>query len=359
MESPQTDVPPSPGPTAQLQCSASQPSSNEFVEISSDMVQEPEKDTKRDGLNRLKWHSQPSLPDGLHGSTLRVHECGDRLYICGGAHEDGTPNMSVYYCSTQNVTHCTKVAASAPQYYCGSAIINDELVLIGGLNSSSNTCTRALSSYDARAQLWVTRLPPLPTPRSSSATVVCSNYLVVVGGQDEDGETVGTVEVLHIPSKSWETAAGLPVNVAGQSVALCNNTIYLLGGIDGSACLQSVYAASIESIIASCHRASMFSSINRAGRVWKQVCDCPFPLMVAVANCDQLLALGGTRESNAADNVLVDLIWVYDESRNVWAQIQNMPSPCRLCSVIVLSDNNMLIVGGEPNFWQIDIAELV
>ena len=356
--SPQEEAPPSDGATP-IPSSPSPPSPSAFIDVDSTMVAEADTEIRRNKMSLLRWYCHRSLPDGLHGSTLRVHETSDRLYLCGGAYEDGSPNKSVYCCSLKDYTRWTKIGVDAPQYYCGSAVINEELVLIGGLNSTNDRCTKFLSSYDTKTERWIQKLPPLPTPRSSAAAVVCDDYLVVVGGQNEDGEAVNVVQVLHIPMASWETAAGLPIRVAGQSVTICGTTVFLVGGSDGSVCLRSVFAASIENIISSCRRFAVFAGVDRAGKVWKQLSDSPYPLMVAVANRNQLLALGGTEETNAAENVPAQIIWMYEQGKNIWTPIQNMPSPHHLCSTVVLSDSTMLVIGGEPDFNQIDIAELL
>lgn len=323
------------------------------------MVQESENEIARRSYktHRLNWYTHHCLPTGLQGSTLRIHECQGKLYLCGGVHEDTSPNKAVYTCSPRNLTRWSKVEAEAPQYYCASAIIQGELVLIGGLNCSDNKCTGNLSSYDTKAKIWVHRFPPLPTPRSSAAAFVCDNYLVVVGGQREDGEAVNIVEVLHLATQTWESAARLPEKVAGQSVTICGDTVYLVGGSNGPHCLHSVYAASISNIISSCHYFALFASTDRSGKVWKQLCDCPFAMMTITASGNQLLALGGQEVTNVSSQP-AEWIWIFNIDENSWSPVQTMPSPHTLCCATVLPDNTLVIIGGNPDFSTIDIAEI-
>ena len=130
----------------------------------------------------LTWYSHHCLPQGLQGSTLRVHEFGDRLYVCSGATNDGLPNKAIFHCSVRNLTRWVRADPDVPQYYSASAIIQGEVVLISGLGAVDGKCTGLLSSYDSKAHVWVQRLPPLPTPRSSASAFVYGDYLVVVGG---------------------------------------------------------------------------------------------------------------------------------------------------------------------------------
>lgn len=309
-------------------------------------------------VKKLMWYTHKCLPSGLQGSTLRVHECGGKLYMCGGANEDGSPNKCVYHCPVQNLTRWEKAIPDAPQYYCASAIIQGELVLISGLNSSDDKCTGTLLSYDPKANVWVSRLPSIPTPRSSAAAFVYGEYLIVVGGQNSDGDAVNVVEVLHITTQTWETASRLPEKIAGQSIAVCGDTVYLVGGSDGSACVRSLYVASVRRIISSCHRFALLASIDIGAKVWKQQRDCPFTMMVAACTGNQLLAFGG-EEVTKAESHPSDWIWIYDPDQDTWTPVQNMPSARKLCCITFLPDNNLIILGGNPDFNRIDITEII
>lgn len=309
-------------------------------------------------VHKLTWFSHKSLLQGLQGSTLRLHQCKDKLYLCAGVSESGVPNQAVYFCPVRNLTRWVRLPPDAPQYYCASAIIQDELVLIGGISTSSGKCTGALSSYDHKAQVWVQRLPPLPSVRSSAAAFVCGDYLIVIGGQNEEGEALGLIEVLHIPTRTWEVAARLPEKIAGQSVALSGDIVYLVGGSNGPNCLQSVYTASVRKIIASCRHFSLFSSVEKSNKFWKKLADCPFTKMVATCNGDQLLALGGNEVTKTSDHA-AELIWLYEPELNIWTPVQSMPSPRQLCCATILEDSSLVVAGGDPDFIRIDIAEFV
>ena len=198
-----------------------------YADISTEIAEETEAEIARRNykVQRLTWFSHKCLPNGLQGSTLRVHQSGEKLLLCGGVNEDGSPNTAVYACPVRNLTRWARLDPDPQQYYSTSAIIQDELVLIGGLISSNGRCTGILSSYDNKARVWVQRFPNLPTPRSSAAAFVYGDYLVVAGGQNEDGDSVNVVEVLNITTQKWETSTRLPAKLAGQSVAVCGDLV--------------------------------------------------------------------------------------------------------------------------------------
>ena len=310
----------------------------------------------------LTWYSHHCLPQGLQGSTLRVHEFQGRLYVCCGATNDGLPNKAVFHCSVRNLTRWIRADPDVPQYYSASAIVQGDVVLISGLGAVDGKCTGLLSSYDSKAHVWVQRFPPLPTPRSSASAFVYSDYLVVIGGQNDNGDPLNIVEVLHIPTQTWEAASHLPIKVAGASVVVCGDIAYLVGGYNGTLCLQGVYCASVRSILASCRRFSIFASLSEktiSQGIWKQLHDCPFTKMTALCSGNQLLAFGGEEVTKAAKSHPAEWIWCYDSEENTWTPVQGMPSARRLCCVTMLPNNNMVIIGGEPDFCRIDIAEIV
>ena len=311
-------------------------------------------------MKPLTWYSHHCLPQGLHGSTLRVHEYEGRLYVCSGATNDSLPNKALFHCSIRNLTRWVRADPDVPQYYSASAIVQGEVVLISGLGAVDGKCTGSLSSYDNRAHVWVQRFPPLPTPRSSASAIVYGDYLIVLGGQNDNGEPLNIVEVLHIPTQTWETASHLPIEVAGASVVACGDMAYLVGGCTRSlTSLQTVYCASIRSILASCRRFFNFNDKIISRGIWKQLHDCPFTKMTALCSGNQLLAFGGEEVTKAAKSHPAEWIWCYDSEENTWTPVQGMPTARKLCCVTMLPNNNMVIIGGEPDFTRIDIAEIV
>lgn len=319
--------------------------------------------TKHDyKLNKLTWYTHNCLPVGLQGSTLHVHQLLDMLCVCGGVMENGVPNKALLYCPVRNLTRWSRAEADVPQYFSASVVLQDEVVLIGGISAVDGKWTGALSSYDFNAHVWVQRYPALPTPRSSASAFVYMEYLVVIGGQDQRGEIVGLVEVLHLPTQVWETSCRLATPVAGASTVVSEGVVYLVGGVGASACTRSVQAAPARKVLSSCHRFSILSSITSelsSSTVWREVHDCPFTKMTAMCSGNQLLAFGGEQVTKSANAEAAEWIWLYDVDDDTWCPVQGMPSARKLCAVTVLPDGNVVIIGGEPEFTKIDIAEVM
>ena len=271
--------------------------------------------------------------------------------------EDDVPNKGLLHCPIRNLTRWSRATPDVPQYHSASAIVQNELVLIGGLSAVDGKCTGAIQSYDTNAQVWVERFPPMPTPRSSASAFAYAEYVVVAGGKDDSGAALSVVEVLHIPSQTWETSTRLPVKVAGHSLVVCEDRVYLIGGSDGVAFQQSVYAASVRKILSTCNRFSVISSALSS--TWEQLQDCPFIKMAAVCSGNQLLAFGGEEITLAANAVAAEWIWTYSVDNNTWTPVQGMPSARKHCCATVLLDDRLIVIGGEPDYKRIDIAEIL
>lgn len=349
-----------------------------FVDVVTEVVVEEEEEeeeeegrvkplselTKHDyKVNRLRWYTHNCLPVGLHGSTLRVHTVSDHLCVCGGVLQDDSPNKSLLYCPIRNLTRWFKADSDVPQYFSASVVLQDELILIGGVSAVDGKCTTALSSYDFNAQVWVQRYPPLPTPRSSPSAFIYAEYLVVIGGQNDQREILSVVEVLHLPTQVWETSARLPVPVAGTSTVVCGNIAYLVGGVGQSSCTQSVQSAPVRKILSSCHRFSILSSIasefTSSKNIWEKLHECPFTKMTALCAGNQLLAFGGEQVTKSAQAEPAEWIWIYDQDENTWSPVQGMPSPRKLCAVTMSPEGDVVIIGGEPDHTKIDISEVM
>lgn len=283
--------------------------------------------------------------------------------MCCGSMEDGLPNKGLFYCPIRNITRWARATPDVPQYHSASTILQNELVLIGGLSAVDGKCSGSIQSYDVKAQIWVERFPPLPTPRSFASAFVYAEYVVVAGGQEDNGTVLNVVEVLHIPSKTWETSTRLPISVAGHSLVVCGDKVYLIGGSGGTGFQQSVYVASVHKILSTCHRFAVFSNLaemtTTSSPVWTQLQDCPFIKMSAVCSGNQLLAFGGEEITLSANAVAAEWIWIYNSEDNTWTPVQGMPSARKLCCVTVLPENKLIIIGGVPDYDRVDLAENV
>ena len=64
------------------------------------------------------------------------------------------------------------------------AVVNDQLVLVGGIDVKTRKCIAMLGVWSEQSQTWTNPFPPMPTARRSPSVVTHDNrWLVVVGGR--------------------------------------------------------------------------------------------------------------------------------------------------------------------------------
>ena len=108
------------------------------------------------------------------------------------------------------------------------------LIAVGGVDNSG-TVLNTVELYDTNSKSWIT-LPSMPTPRAYLTVVAgTDNMIYAIGGVNSSGQPVGTVEAYSPTSNSWSTVASLNTprgHLAGTIVTLDN--IFIAGGIDAS-----------------------------------------------------------------------------------------------------------------------------
>ena len=331
-----------------------------FAVITPDTVTEAEREQSKQILksSKFNWTSHRCLLEGLQGVTLRALVCGQRLIVCGGATATGQPNTNVFYCPARNVTYWAKIGQTTPQYYGASVIVNRELVLIGGICTLSQRCTRKISTYDFQQKIWVEVLPPLATARSSPTAVVWGDYLIVIGGIDESGRVMDSVEMLHLPSLQWNTAMPLPCPLAGASAVVYRSRLYVMGGATSTGLTRMMFSIGFDRLLSSTSRLNRFTSTSSS--VWERQQDSPYTMMSLCLFNGYMLAFGGD-ERTASLSQPAEWVWSFFPDSNghtVWTLVQRMYTGRKLCAAVSLSSSVIVVLGGNPYFSVLDIANV-
>ena len=327
-----------------------------FALITPTSLTEAEKERNKMVIKGCKfsWSSHRCLMEGLQGVTLRAHIIKGEVYLCSGATATGQPNNRVFRSSARKINQWDVLADESPQFYAASTVIDHELVLIGGINSSDNTFSNTLSTFDKEQKAWVEVLPRLPYPRSAATATVWGDYLIIVGGITQSGKFLDTVQLLHLPSRQWHTALSLPVPLAGTHVLVYRSRLYVMGGSSKEGLVKSLYSIGIEHLLAS------FSRINRltsSTALWLRHQDCPYTMMSLCLFNGYMVAVGGN-EATASLSQPAEWVWAYfpeDDSQN-WTLVQRMNSPRKLCCCAPLSTTTLGVFGGNPFYSVVDVA---
>lgn len=188
------------------------------------------------------WRALPSLPEARHHPLLAVWD--GKLLAIGGF--SATPD-AVWTMQSQ----CWVLdpgasrwrdgpALPVPQAEVAAGVIDGALVVAGGRTPLDGRNGQYADHRDTGAA-WVLRpgsrnweaLPPLPTPRNSSAAAVLTGRLHVAGGRVvREGGLVNLTahEAWDPKQESWVTCAPMPEPRGGHAAAVVNERLYVFGG---------------------------------------------------------------------------------------------------------------------------------
>jgi len=107
--------------------------------------------------------------------------------------------------------------------------INGSGVIVGWSNANRGGRTHAVRWTIPTANYWSARAPG--PARSGHAQVAASGLLYVIGGNNNSGTALSTVQTYNPATDSWSSTAPLPsARGRGNGAATINGTIYLAGG---------------------------------------------------------------------------------------------------------------------------------
>lgn len=113
----------------------------------------------------------------------------------------------------------------------GSAIYNGKIYAFGGsgLNGSATTVfSKRFQYYDIASNTW-NPLPDMPTARETNGKIV-NDKLYVIGGFN--GTPSRLINVYDLNTNLWIKQYTMPVGIAGHSLAVSGNKIFIVGGVN-------------------------------------------------------------------------------------------------------------------------------
>ena len=187
------------------------------------------------------------------------------------------------------------------------------LYLLGGTNEHY-TLQDTVECYDVRTNTWMD-LMPLPRPMHSQAAVVCNNLIYVSGGVvGQERQPTATLYAYDSSNHQWETKAAMHFARRLHEMVTKGTVIYVLGGIGMHSNQQTQIP--IESYNTTTDQWTMLSSTYAGRSVGHFV---PFE--------GKILSLG--REHYEATE---DDIWIYDTESDTWKTYTKVPRRTRLAS---------------------------
>ena len=207
----------------------------------------------------------------------------------------------------------------------GNVKIKAQLTAVGG--NGANKRTNKLHSLIE--EKWVEVYPPMLVRRSQPAVLITpdSRYVVVIGGDEENFQSIKSVEALHIENKRWYALTDLPRALYRPSATICQDKIHVIGGDIG-------YSFSL-SDLPSDQELHHTDTVNVS---WTKLPKLPVKLATAATLCDELVAICGWKRSELVGSI-------YQLLQEEWVEIGTTSRRQHSCLVTSKSRCKLIIVG--------------
>ena len=273
-----------------------------------------------------------------------------KVYIGGGNASSNRERQTVIVYDPQQDSFDT-----LPPYTCmyfSLAIVNNQLVLVGGRDVQTGKNTNKLAVWNEESRKWTHPLPPMTTACSSPSVTSHNNrWLVVMAGYG-DGTYLSRVEILDTTeSGQWYHAAPLPQTCSCVSTVTIGNTCYLLGGFSGGVVAsKKVFCVNLDDLISQALSQPAGASAPPTPSPWMTLTDTPEARSTAFSFNGSLLSVGGSGGSTA--------IYHYQPSSKNWIKAGELPAGQSRCACTVLPSWEVFVAGGGYNSEQVDIASV-
>ena len=286
---------------------------------------------------KLEWKKCADMP--MEMDRPQVVVMGERVYIGGGR----TKSVEVFqYDPSRN--EWSRLPPHQVAFFAMAQFMG-HLITVGGV--TPHGVTGKVYRFIEESQKWEEFLKPMPTARywptvatTQSAIVASGGFTGVRGGKPVPCDTV---EVYSSETSQWHTADPLPVPWGAITSVTIIDIWYQLGGsgTDGED-LTTVLCAPLTALIQKATSPTHQSASPMS--VWKTLTDTPLRTSAAASLSGSLLAVGGYNLITPSSSA----VYVFFPLTNSWvrATAGDLPEPCYACTVVQLSSNQVLVVGG-------------
>jgi len=109
-----------------------------------------------------------------------------------------------------------------------SSVVDEKVYVIGGLDQNSNSLATT-EEYDPMTNTW-TRKADMPTPRFGHCACAVNGRIYVIGGLNRGAGFRATVEEYDPATDTWTAKANMPTARASLSCSAVDGKIYAMGG---------------------------------------------------------------------------------------------------------------------------------
>ena len=292
-----------------------------------------------DEMNNSSLHSVKMADLPIPTTYATPVLIGRNVYLAGGiasgAKLDLDQIVQVYNIDTGKWS----TLPPAPQYDSEAIAINNNLVLIGGKESSTGKITNMVSTWLVEEEKWTQTIPPMSTRRVRPGVLLLKNFLFVFGGRGEDDETLlDSFEVLNVEENQWSSGRGLlPQPLDGFKLGVFGDAVILTSAWDST----TTPTTKSWKIPVRVLEDSVTNSSSQPIQ-WTPIADTPYYESSLLTNSKQPVLVGGFRGGRPTK-----AIHLYTPDH--WEVVGQLSEPRINSIVITISDNSFLVFGGHTD----------
>lgn len=260
---------------------------------------------------------------------------GDRVYAVGGKNNTGHLNsLWIYDTGTDSWSQGADLPGVGVE---NPAVVahNGQLYVFGGSTGPFSGAVTNAAVYSPGSNSW-TSLPPMAVGRSGPTAQVINGQIYVVGGMDDNGASLASVEVYDPGSQSWSGVAPMQTRRDNPGSAAVDGKLYVFGGRtrDAGGATADPTLTSVE-------------IFNPGTGNWSA--GAPMPTgrrAMSVGTLDnKVQVIGGEQDPNAASGVFEEAE-EYDPATNSWRSLTKSPAPKHGAATATLGDRLYIVGGG-------------
>ena len=291
------------------------------------------------------------------GGVMYEKKAGRRAKVVKTSEDDVDEDYFILECSMAGRSPQWRTIV-APTGLFGVAAVDDQLIIAGGRDPSTNGPFNQMFVLDSDKKTWTQPFPAMPTASYWPSAIGYKRWLVVAGGDiaRDDDELVNIVEVLDTSSKQWYKASPLPCPTARPSLAIVEDTLYIAWANfdeDTAGAHQIFIPTLISNAISPAQAADTKSSPTE----WQALPDplTNFPALVSFHG--HLLAVG---EADTPSSTIA----MYLPHLQQWQKVAELPTPrCGCACCFLPATKELMVIGGvkedlETPIFTMDTCEL-
>lgn len=294
----------------------------------------------------FRWTSKNNTPRDVSPGVAVVL---DNLVYCR------TPDA---VCQYNPVTDTWTVLPEIPMSSFVTTVLDGQLIVAGGIDKGSKVRpvpVDIIMAWDSSSQQWIQSYPPLPTASFRFGCNGYKHYLIISGGANAStGTCSSAVYILDTHTQQWYEAPPLPFEGYTARTVIIGETLYitlLTHGMMTSS--KSITSVSLPALIA-----SATSDTSHDLTIWKALPDLPFYTSTLFSIGKMLVTIGGRLEGTLSAvfermklksrKICAD-IHVFNPRSNQWVKVGELPETVYDCACTVLPSGKLLVAGGTTD----------